>query len=73
MHYIHGTIDLTCELAQAAYIIITAIILSKERTIKVSQREQIREIEVDKPTNTVYFFFSFIASFLDLTRNYIFT
>ena len=42
VHYIHGTINLTCELAQAPYIIITAIILSKERTIKVSQREQVR-------------------------------
>jgi hypothetical protein len=32
-------IDLTCELAQAAYIIITVMILAKERTIKVSQKE----------------------------------
>jgi hypothetical protein len=42
VRYIHGAIDLTCELAQAAYIIITAIILVKERTIKVSQRDQLR-------------------------------
>jgi uncharacterized membrane protein HdeD (DUF308 family) len=35
-------IDLTCELAQVAYIIITAIILIKERTIKASQKELLR-------------------------------
>jgi uncharacterized membrane protein HdeD (DUF308 family) len=36
------TIAMTCELAQVAYIAITAVILAKERTIKVSQREQLR-------------------------------
>lgn len=35
-------IDLTCELAQVAYIIITTIILVKERTLKVSQKEILR-------------------------------
>ena len=35
-------IDFTCELAQVAYIIITAIILIKERTIKASQKELLR-------------------------------
>ena len=29
-------VDLTCELAQVAYIAITAVILAKERTIKVA-------------------------------------
>jgi uncharacterized membrane protein HdeD (DUF308 family) len=40
-----GNVDIiamTCELAQVAYIAITAIILAKERTIKISQREQLR-------------------------------
>ena len=40
-----GNVDIiamTCELAQVAYIAITAVILAKERTIKVSQREQLR-------------------------------
>jgi hypothetical protein len=32
-------IDMICELAQVAYIAVTAVILAKERTIKVSQRE----------------------------------
>jgi hypothetical protein len=35
-------IDMVCELAQVAYIAITAVILAKERTIKVAQREQLR-------------------------------
>jgi hypothetical protein len=35
-------VDLTCELAQVAYIAITALILAKERTMKVAQREQLR-------------------------------
>lgn len=35
-------VDVTCELAQVAYIIITAIILVKERSIKVVNREQLR-------------------------------
>jgi hypothetical protein len=35
-------IDLTCELAQVAYIAITAVILAKERTIKVAEKEQLR-------------------------------
>jgi hypothetical protein len=34
-------IDMICELAQVAYIAVTAVILAKERTIKVSQREQL--------------------------------
>ena len=35
-------VDLTCELAQVAYIAITAVILAKERTIKVAEKEQLR-------------------------------
>ncbi len=35
-------VDLTCEIAQVAYIIITALILIKERTIKASQKELLR-------------------------------
>lgn len=35
-------VDLTSELAQVAYIAITALILAKERTMKVAQREQLR-------------------------------
>jgi hypothetical protein len=35
-------VDLTCELAQVAYIAITGLILAKERTMKVAQREQLR-------------------------------
>ncbi len=35
-------IDMICELAQVVYIAITAIILAKERTMKLSQREQLR-------------------------------
>jgi hypothetical protein len=31
-------VDLTCELAQLAYIAITALILAKERTMKVAER-----------------------------------
>jgi len=31
-----------CELAQVAYIAITAVILAKERTIKVAEKEQLR-------------------------------
>jgi uncharacterized membrane protein HdeD (DUF308 family) len=34
--------DMICELAQVAYIAITAVILVKERMIKVSRREQLR-------------------------------
>jgi uncharacterized membrane protein HdeD (DUF308 family) len=34
--------DMICELAQVAYITITAVILVKERMIKVSRREQLR-------------------------------
>jgi hypothetical protein len=40
-----GNVDIiamTCELAQVAYIAITAVILAKEKTIKASQREQLR-------------------------------
>ncbi|MFY9796710.1 MAG: hypothetical protein WAK17_19640 [Candidatus Nitrosopolaris sp.] len=35
-------LDMVCELAQVAYIAITAVILVKERTIKVAGREQLR-------------------------------
>jgi uncharacterized membrane protein len=35
-------IDMVCELAQVAYIALTAVILTKERTIKVAGREQLR-------------------------------
>ena len=35
-------VDMTCELAQVAYIAITAIILAKERSIKVVDKEQLR-------------------------------
>jgi hypothetical protein len=35
-------IDMICEIAQVAYIAITAIILAKERSIKVVHKEQIR-------------------------------
>jgi hypothetical protein len=35
-------VDMTCELAQVAYIVITAVILAKERTIKVVDKEQLR-------------------------------
>ncbi len=34
--------DLTCELGQVAYIAITGLILAKERTMKVAEREQLR-------------------------------
>jgi hypothetical protein len=37
-----GAIDMVCELAQVAYIALTAVILTKERTIKVAGREQLR-------------------------------
>jgi len=35
-------VDMVCELAQAAYIMITVVISAKERTIKVTQREQLK-------------------------------
>jgi hypothetical protein len=35
-------VDMICELAQVAYIAITAVILSKERSIKVVDKEQLR-------------------------------
>jgi hypothetical protein len=35
-------VDMICELAQVAYIAITAVILAKERTINVSQMEKLR-------------------------------
>jgi hypothetical protein len=35
-------IDMTSELAQVAYIAITAVILDKERSIKVVEKEQLR-------------------------------
>jgi hypothetical protein len=35
-----AAIDMVCESAQVAYIVITAVILAKERTIKVTEREQ---------------------------------
>ena len=35
-------VDMTCELAQVAYIAITAVILAKEKSIKVVDKEQLR-------------------------------
>src|ERR671926_1326002 len=35
-------IDMICELAQVAYIAITAVILTKERSMKVVDKEQLR-------------------------------
>ena len=35
-------VDMTCELAQVAYIAITAVILGKQRSIKVAEKEQLR-------------------------------
>jgi uncharacterized membrane protein HdeD (DUF308 family) len=35
-------VDMTCELAQVAYIAITAVILAKERSLKVVDKEQLR-------------------------------
>jgi hypothetical protein len=35
-------IDMVCEIAQVAYIAITAVILAKESTIKAAEREQLR-------------------------------
>src|ERR1044072_7977947 len=35
-------IDMICEIAQVAYIAITAIILAKERSIKIVDKEQLR-------------------------------
>lgn len=35
-------VDMICELAQVAYIAITAVILAKERSIKVVDKEQLR-------------------------------
>src|ERR687883_1884977 len=35
-------VDITCELAQVAYIAITAVILLKERSIKLLHKEQLR-------------------------------
>jgi hypothetical protein len=35
-------VDMTCEIAQVAYIAITAVILAKERSIKVVDKEQLR-------------------------------
>jgi hypothetical protein len=37
-----AAIDMVCELAQVAYIVVTAVILTKERTIKVTVREQLK-------------------------------
>jgi hypothetical protein len=34
--------DMTCELAQVAHIAITAVILAKQRSIKVVHKEQLR-------------------------------
>jgi len=34
--------DMVCELSQVAYIAITALILAKERTLRVAAREQLR-------------------------------
>ncbi len=35
-------VDMICELAQVAYIAITAVILAKERSIKIVDKEQLR-------------------------------
>ena len=35
-------VDMVCEIAQVAYIAITAVILAKESTIKAAEREQLR-------------------------------
>jgi uncharacterized membrane protein HdeD (DUF308 family) len=35
-------VDMICELAQIAYIAITAVILAKERTIKIVDKKQLR-------------------------------
>lgn len=35
-------VDMICELAQVAYITITAVILARERTMKVAEKEQLR-------------------------------
>ena len=35
-------VDMTCEIAQVAYIAITAVILAKERSIKVVDREALK-------------------------------
>jgi hypothetical protein len=35
-------LDMICEIAQVAYIAITAVILAKERSIKVADKEQLR-------------------------------
>jgi len=35
-------VDITCELAQVAYIAITAVILLKERSMKLVHKEQLR-------------------------------
>jgi hypothetical protein len=37
-----AAIDMVCQLAQVAYIVVTAVILTKERTIKVTEREQLK-------------------------------
>ena len=36
-------VDMICELAQVAYIAITAVILTKQRSIKVVEKEQLRQ------------------------------
>jgi hypothetical protein len=35
-------VDMICELAQVAYITITAVILARERTMKVAEKGQLR-------------------------------
>jgi hypothetical protein len=35
-------VDMTCEIAQVAYIAITAVILAKERSMRVIEKEQLR-------------------------------
>ena len=35
-------VDMTCEIAQVAYIAVTAVILAKERSIKVIDKQQLR-------------------------------
>jgi len=42
-HFDIDAVDMTCELAQVAYIAITAaIILAKEKIVKVMDKEQLR-------------------------------
>ena len=48
-------VDMTCELAQVAYIAITAVILAKERSIKVVDKEQLKGKQLNE-REVIYFF-----------------